>query len=84
MFALAGTAACLATVKSPSPALPRWLRVTALPFGVALAASGYAYLTLSNALAWTAYVSGLLLLLWVTGTGIALTLRRRDPEISNR
>jgi hypothetical protein len=38
---------------------------------------GYAYLTLTNALAWTAFVSGVLLLLWVTGTGIALTVRRR-------
>jgi hypothetical protein len=77
MLALAVTAVSLAAVKSPGRALPRWLRVTALLLAVALAASGYAYLTLTNALAWTAFVSGLLLLLWVTGTGIALTVRRR-------
>jgi hypothetical protein len=57
--------------------LPRWLRVTALLLAAALAVSGYGYLTLTNALAWTAFVSGVLLLLWVTGTGIALTVRRR-------
>jgi hypothetical protein len=80
MLTLAATAACLAIPAKPSPPLPRWLRVTALPLGLALAASGYAYLTLSNALAWTAYVSGLLLLLWVAGTGIALTARHRTPR----
>jgi hypothetical protein len=79
MLALAGTAACLATRRGPGQALPRWLRATALPLGVALVASGYAYLTLSQTLAWTAYVSGTLLLAWVTGLGVALTVRRRRP-----
>ncbi len=78
MLALAGAAACLATLGVPGQALPRWLRVTALPLAVALVASGYAYLTLSQALAWTAYVSGTLLLVWVTGLGIALTVRQRQ------
>jgi hypothetical protein len=77
MLALAITAVCLAAVKSPSPVLPRWLRATAVLLTVALAASGYAYLTLTNSLAWTAYVSGVLLIVWVTGTGIALTIRHR-------
>jgi hypothetical protein len=77
MLALAITALCLAAVKSPSPALPRWLRATAVLLAVALAASGYAYLSLTNSLAWTAYVSGVLLIVWVTGTGIALTVRQR-------
>ena len=78
MLALAGAAACLATLSVPGQALPRWLRVTALPLGVALVASGCAYLALSQALAWTAYVSGTLLLVWVTGLGIALTVRQRQ------
>jgi hypothetical protein len=77
MLALAVTAVSVAAVKSPGLALPRWLRVTALLLAAALTVSGYAYLTLTNALAWTAFVSGILLLLWVTGTGIALTVRRR-------
>jgi hypothetical protein len=79
MLALAGAAACLATLGGPGQALPRWLRATALPLTVALIASGYAYLALSQALAWTAYASGTLLLIWVTGLGIALTVRQRRP-----
>jgi TRAP-type C4-dicarboxylate transport system permease small subunit len=77
MLALAGTAACLATLRGPGQALPGWLRATALPLGIALIASGCAYLALSEPLAWTSYVSGTLLLLWVTILGIALTVRRR-------
>ena len=41
------------------------------------AAAGVAYLALSQPLAWTAYVSGTLLLLWVTGVGVARTRRER-------
>jgi hypothetical protein len=47
----------------------RWPCRSASP----LIASGYAYLALSQPLAWTAYISGTLLLLWVTGLGIAQT-----------
>jgi hypothetical protein len=48
---------------------------------VAITASGYAYLTLSNELAWIAYISGPVLLFWVAGTGIWLTVRsRRAPD----
>ena len=74
MLALAAAVAWLAL---SGPALPRWLRALAVPLGLALIASGYAYLTLSNGLAWTAYISGPLLLLWVAGAGVALTVRRR-------
>jgi len=84
MLALAGAAACLATLGGPGQALPRWLRATALPLGVALVASGYAYLALSQPLAWTAYVSGTLLLVWVTGLGIALTVQRRRHGTARR
>jgi hypothetical protein len=77
MLALSGTAACLATLGGHGRALPRWLRATTLPLAVALFASGYAYLALSQGLAWTAYASGTLLLIWVTGLGIALTVRQR-------
>ncbi len=80
MLALAGAAAWLAALRKPAPALPRWLQATAVPLALALIASGYAYLTASNAMAWTAYVSGPLLLLWVTGTGIALTASRREAR----
>jgi hypothetical protein len=76
MLALVGATAWIAAA---GPALPRWLRGVTVALGLALIASGYAYLALSNALAWTAYVSGPLLLLWVGSAGIALsvTARRR-------
>ena len=77
MLAIAGAAAGIAAARTPGPLLPGWLRAATLPLGLALIASGYAYLTLSSTLAWTAYISGPLLLVWVTGTGIAITIRQR-------
>jgi hypothetical protein len=74
MLALVGATAWIAAT---GPALPRWLRGLTVALGLALIASGYAYLALSNALAWTAYVSGPLLLLWVGSAGIALTVTAR-------
>ena len=76
MLAIAGAALVLAAPGGAASVLPRWLRVLAVPLAAALAASGYAYLALSQPLAWTAYVSGSLLLVWVTGLGIALTVSR--------
>jgi hypothetical protein len=69
MLALAAAALWIAA----GPVLPRWLRGVAVALGLALAVSGYGYLTLANGLGWAAYVSGPLLLLWVAGTGIAVT-----------
>ena len=77
MLALAGTAALIAPIRGTAPVLPRWLRVVTVPLVVALIVSACAYLTLSQSLAWTAFASGPLLLLWVTGTGLALTVRHR-------
>ena len=79
MLALAGTAAWLAarrgvTVRDTGARLPRWLRITAGLAAVALAGSGVAYLLLAQSGAGLVYVSGPLLLLWVTGTGIWLTV----------
>jgi hypothetical protein len=74
MLALVGATAWIAAA---GPALPRWLRGVTVALGLALIASGYAYLALSNALAWTAYVSGPLLLLWVGSAGIALSVTAR-------
>jgi hypothetical protein len=84
MIALAAATALIAAIASPVPVLPRWLRLATVPLGLALVASGYAYLTLSNGLAWTAFLSGTLLLLWVTSTGIALTSRRRVRRPASR
>jgi hypothetical protein len=72
MLALAGVAACFVATRDPAARQPRWLTVTAVAMAVALVASGVAYVLLANPLAWTAFVSGPLLLIWVTGTGIWL------------
>jgi hypothetical protein len=77
MLAIAGAAVLLAALGGPDLPLPRWLRVTGLALGAALVASGCAYLALSQPLAWTAYISGTLLLVWVTGLGITWTMRQR-------
>jgi hypothetical protein len=74
MLALAAATTWLAATR---PVIPRWLRGVTVLLAVALIASGYAYLTLSNALAWTAFVSGPLLLLWVAGADIAATVAAR-------
>jgi hypothetical protein len=74
MLALAAATTWLAATR---PVIPRWLRGVTVLLALALIASGYAYLTLSNALAWTAFVSGPLLLLWMAGAGIAATVAAR-------
>jgi hypothetical protein len=76
MLAVAGCAAWLAA----SRPMARWLQVTGLLLAVAITVSGLAYLALSNALAWTAYISGPLLLMWVTGIGVWLTVQRRRQD----
>jgi len=73
MLALAASAAWLAA----NHPMARWLQLTGWLLAVAITVSGVAYLTLANALAWTAYISGVLLLVWVTGMGVWLTVVRR-------
>lgn len=73
MLALAGCAVGLAAGRL----IASWLRVTGMNLALAITVSGLAYLSRWNALAWTAYISGPLLLLWVTGLGISFTARRR-------
>ena len=68
MFALAA----LGLAGAASGVLPRWLRYTGIALAMAMAASGVSYLLLLQGGAVLAYVSGPLLLLFVTGTGIAL------------
>lgn len=65
MFALAVLALAAARVGS------RWLRFTAYALAVTIIGSGVGYLFLVTALTNLAFVSGPLLLLWITGSGIA-------------
>jgi hypothetical protein len=61
---------------------PRWLRAAALLAAIALASSAVAYLFLVTALAWTVYLSGPLLLLWIAATGAWLTATAGRPAVS--
>lgn len=71
------TLAAMAVAAVSTGLLPRWLRVTGVALAVAIVASGIGYLLLIPSMATLAYVSGPLLLLFVTGTGIALGRRDR-------
>ncbi|MDN3355061.1 hypothetical protein [Actinomadura sp. DC4] len=71
MFALA----VLAVAAAVSGVLPRWLRYAAAALAVAIVVSGVGYLLLVPGLAAVAYVSGVLLLVFVTATGIVLGRR---------
>lgn len=71
------TLAVMAVAAVSTGLLPRWLRVTGVALAVAIVASGIGYLLLIPSMAPLAYVSGPLLLLFVTGTGIVLGRRDR-------
>ena len=58
-----------------SGVLPRWLRYTGIALALAMASSGVPYLLLLQGGAVLAYVSGPLLLLFITSTGIAVAPR---------
>ncbi|WP_330180705.1 hypothetical protein OHB26_30480 [Nocardia sp. NBC_01503] len=73
MFLLAG----LAVAAAISGVLPRWLNYTAIAMAVAIVASGIGYLFLIQGLATLAYVSGPLLLVVITGTGVVLGRKDR-------
>lgn len=68
MFLIAALAGAAVAAK----VLPRWLNITGIALAVTIAASGIAFLLLIQSLAMAAYASGVLLLVFMTGTGIAL------------
>jgi hypothetical protein len=71
------TLAVMAAAAVATGLLPRWLRYTGVALAVAIVASGIGYLLLIPSMATLAYVSGPLLLLFVTGTGIVLGRKDR-------
>jgi hypothetical protein len=76
MFALAAMAvAGVGLVRRA--VLPSWLGYTAAFLTLALIASGAGYLFLNTTLAQAVFVSGPLLLVWVTGAGVALARTSR-------
>jgi hypothetical protein len=72
MLALAAMAATAAALVRRTHLLPGWLVYLGAVLAVALVVSGIGYLLLSSALAPAAFVSGPLLLIWVTAVGISL------------
>jgi len=76
MFALA----VLAPAGAASRVLPRWLRHTGIGLAIAITASGIAYLLLLQSLAILATPSGVLLLVFITGTGILLGTPASKPR----
>jgi hypothetical protein len=72
MLALAIMAATCAALVRRTRLLPAWLGYLGFLLAVALVVSGVGYLLLSSTLALTAFVSGALLLVWVTAAGISL------------
>jgi hypothetical protein len=75
MFALAAMAAAGVGLARRA-VLQRWLGYIAAILAVALIASGAGYLLLNTTLAQAVLVSGPLLLVWVTGSGVALGWRK--------
>jgi hypothetical protein len=72
MFALAALALAGAAAIRRGAGVPRWLSGLGVVLAVALVVSGVGYALLIPALGQAAYVSLPLLLIWVTGTGVAL------------
>jgi hypothetical protein len=84
MLTLAGVAAYAATSRSSGlPVLARWLRAVAALTALALVLSGGTYLLLAGSAAWTVYLSGPLLLLWITATGVWLRASGADRSPVN-
>jgi hypothetical protein len=81
MFALAAMAvAGVGLVRRA--VLPRWLGYIAVFLAVALIASGAGYLLLNTTLAQATFVAGPLLLVWVTGAGVALAWPSRPGKVA--
>ena len=80
MLLLGAMALAISQLARRSPILPRWLAPLGALLAAALVTSGLGYLLLIPGLASAAYVSGVLLLIFVAATGIALRSRDVDDE----
>ena len=86
MFLLGAMALAISQLARRSPILPRWLAPLGALLAAALMTSGLGYLLLIPGLASAVYVSGVLLLIFVSVTGIAQRRRaaRTAPRIRRR
>lgn len=74
MFLLSLAAASLAGLNY---AWPKWFRILSYVLAAALLFSGVAYGLLLRSFAWSAYISGILLLVWAVSVGFALVPKPR-------
>ena len=81
MFLLAAMAVALSAVALTSHALPRWLAPLGFLLAASLVVSGLGYVLLAQGLASAVYVSGTLLLAFVTSTGVTLGVTPRTPAV---
>ena len=72
--------AALGLAGAASRVLPRWLRYTGIALAIAITASGVAYLLLLQGLAILAVPAGVLLLAFITGTGLTLGASASKPR----
>jgi hypothetical protein len=77
MFLLAAMAIGLVVLSVTSAVLPRWLAPLGLLLAVFLVASGLGYLLLAPGLSDAVFVSGVLLLVFVTATGTTMRTSRQ-------
>jgi hypothetical protein len=75
-YALAAMAVALAVLSVTSTVLPRWLAPLGLLLAMSLVTSGLGYVLLAPGLAASVYVSGVLLLVFVTATGTTMRTGR--------
>jgi hypothetical protein len=69
-------AVALAVLSLTSAVLPRWLAPLGLLLAVSLVISGFGYVLLAPGLSAAVFVSGVLLLVVVTATGVTLRTSR--------
>lgn len=79
MFLLAVMAVALAAVAISAPILPRWLAPIGFLLGAGLVVSGLGWVLLAPGLSNSVYVSGILLVVFVTATGVTFGLRAGRP-----
>src|ERR1700733_2979520 len=75
MFLLAAMAVAMSAVAISGAILPRWLAPDGFLLGAGLVVSGLGWVLLSSGLSNSVYVSGVLLVVFVTATGVTLGIR---------
>jgi hypothetical protein len=79
MLLLAAMAVALSAVALSAAILPRWLAPIGFLLGVGLVVSGLGWVLLAPGLSNSVYVSGVLLVVFVTATGVTLGMRTAGP-----